>query len=69
MTGVSIRDLRITSNASWRKGRGMADGKENRWEVGRSRAKSTVSIVVRTRYSGYLSDIFRRVEKFGRANQ
>lgn len=51
MTGVSMRDLRITSRASWRKGRGMVDGVGKRGEVGRPKAKSTVSIVVRTRYS------------------
>ena len=51
MTGVSTRDLRMTSSVNWRKGRGMAEGAAKRWEVGRPRAKSTVSIVVRTRYS------------------
>ena len=46
---MSMRDLWTRSSVNWRKGRGTVDGTAKRWEVGRPRAKSTVSIVVRTR--------------------
>jgi len=48
---MPIRDLRTSSSVNWTNGRGTADGAAKRWGVGRPRAKSTVSIVVRMRWS------------------
>ena len=46
---MSMRDLCTTFSVNWRKGRGTGVGVVERWEMGRPKAKSTVSIVVRTR--------------------
>lgn len=63
MTEISMRDLWTTSNVSWSRGRGTGDEGAKGWSVGRPRAKSTVSIVVRTRWSKWTGE--NREERCG----